>query len=240
MSQPNLSIIIPVYNEEDNIPLIIKEFEEFTKKYSFEIIFAADNGSSEKTKQIIEECSKKYSFINHIIATEKGYGASIFAGLKTAKGEFIGWTHGDIQTPPKDTIIAYNLIKKQKNFKKTLIKGNRSGRPFFDKFFEFGMSIFESIILRTILYDINSQPNIFHKSFLKQMKNPPKDFSFDLYTYYLAKTNNYHLIKFPVLFPKRIHGESHWNTGLKAKFKFIKRTLDFSFKLKKRLRMEGR
>ena len=71
------------------------------------------------------------------------------------------------------------------------------------------------------------------------MKNPPKDFSFDLYTYYLAKTNNYHLIKFPVLFPKRIHGESHWNTGLKAKFKFIKRTLDFSFKLKKRLRMKG-
>ena len=40
--------------------------------------------------------------------------------------------------------------------------------------------------------------------------------------------------RFDVLFPERVHGESHWNNGsIKAKWKFIKRTLDFSVKLKK-------
>jgi len=233
---PNLSIIIPVFNEEENIPLIIKEFEKYLNKESFEIIFAADSGSSEKTKSLIKEYSKKYSFVNFIIASKRGYGASIFQGLKSAKGEYLCWTHADMQTDPKDTIKAYQLIIKQKNPKKSFIKGNRKGRPFFDKFFEFGMSIFETLILRTKLFDINAQPNLFHKSFLKLMTNPPEDFSFDLYVYYLVKLNNYPLKKFQVFFPERLHGESAWNTSIQAKFKFIKRTLDFSFKLKKMLK----
>ncbi len=77
---------------------------------------------------------------------------------------------------------------------------------------------------------------MFHKSFLDQMKNPPIDFSFDLYSFYLAKVNHYKIIRFKVLFPKRVHGESKWNTGdLKSKYKFIKRTIDFTFKLKRLL-----
>jgi hypothetical protein len=67
------------------------------------------------------------------------------------------------------------------------------------------------------------------------MENPPNDFSFDLYAYYLAKSNNYKIIRFPVLFPERIHGKSTWNTSLQSKIKFIKRTLDYSFKLKEDL-----
>jgi len=236
MNQTKLSVVIPVYNEEDNIPIIIKEYQKYVNKYSFEIIFAADKGSSEKTKKIIKKYSKKHAFINYIISSEKGYGISIFSGLKSAKGEFICWTHADLQTDPNDTIKAFELIKKQKNPKKTFIKGKRYRRPFFDKFFEFGMSVFETIILRTLVYDINAQPNLFHKSFLKLMKNPPKDFSFDLYAYYLTRTNNYHIKRFPVLFPKRIYGESHWNTGMKERIKFIKRTINFTFGLKKHIR----
>jgi glycosyltransferase involved in cell wall biosynthesis len=231
----NLSIIIPVFNEEENIPLIIKEFEKHTDNYSFEVIFAADQGSSEPTKKLIEKISKEHDFVNYIIAPDRGYGASIYAGLKSAKGKFIGWTHADLQTNPQDALKALTIIKQQSNPELTYLKGKRHGRPFFDKFFEFGMSIFESIILRTYLIDINAQPNIFHHSFLDLMQNPPEDFSFDLYTYYLAKSNNYQIKKFPVIFPERIHGESAWNTSFQEKLKFIKRTLDFSFKLKKTL-----
>ena len=99
-----------------------------------------------------------------------------------------------------------------------------------------GMSIFETVILGEFVYDINAQPNIFHKSLLILMKDPPKDFAFDLYSYYLAKKNKYKIIRFPVLFPRRIYGESKWNTGWKARIKFIKRTMIFTFELKKRLK----
>lgn len=230
-----LSIIIPVYNEEENIPLIINEFKKYINEYNFEVIFAADIGSSEKTKELIKEYSDKYNFIKHVISKAKGYGASINEGLKKSNSDFICWTHADLQTDPFDAIKAFEIIKNEKNPEKIFVKGNRKNRHFFDKFFEFGMSIFESIILKAYLYDINAQPNLFHKSFLKLMKNPPEDFSLDLYVYYLAKSNNYKIKRFNVFFPERIHGESAWNTSLQSKFKFIKRTLDYSFKLKKNL-----
>lgn len=230
-----LSIIIPVYNEEENIPLIIEEFKKYSEKYNLEIIFAADTGSSEKTKSLIKEYSDKFNFVEYIISKNKGYGASINAGLKKSNSDFICWTHADLQTDPYDVVKAFEIIQNEENPEKTFVKGNRKNRPFFDKFFEFGMSIFESAILKTYIYDINAQPNMFHNSFLKLMKNPPEDFSFDLYAYYLAKSNNYKIKRFDVFFPKRIHGESAWNTSLQSKFKFIKRTLDYSFKLKKNL-----
>lgn len=237
MNKIELSIVIPCYNEEKNIPLIIGKLKKYLDKKNLEFILI-DNGSKDKTRREIRKYSKIYKSIRlRIVEKNIGYGNGIFQGLKSAKGEFIGWTHGDIQTPPEDTIRGFEIIKKQKNPELTYVKGKRYGRPLTDKIVNtLGMSIFETLVLKKFLYDINAQPNIFHKSFLEKMANPPKDFSFDLYVYYLAKINNYDIKRFPVLFPKRIYGESAWNTGWKARIKFIKRTFEFSFKLKRMLK----
>ena len=64
--------------------------------------------------------------------------------------------------------------------------------------------------------------------------DPPFDFSLDLYSLYLAKKNKYNVIRFDVVFPERINGVSKWNTGLRSKIKFIKRTIDFSKQMKGR------
>lgn len=233
---PEISIVIPCYNEEKNIPLIIERVKDIFNKDEIELVLV-DNGSIDNTQNKIREYIKSYENIKLVIVKKNiGYGFGVLTGLKKAKGEFICWTHADLQTDPLDCLKALEIIKKQENPEKVYLKGNRHERPFFDKFFEFGMSIFETIILRTYLNDINAQPNLFHKSFLNLMKNPPNDFSFELYVYYLAKTRNYKIIRFPVLFPERIHGESAWNTSFQSKIKFIKRTLNFSFKLKKVLR----
>ena len=62
------------------------------------------------------------------------------------------------------------------------------------------------------------------------------DFSLDLYAVYMAKRKGIKVIRFPVLFPDRLNGESKWNTdGMRSKIKFINRTLSFSFELKKRM-----
>ena len=85
----------------------------------------------------------------------------------------------------------------------------------------------------SMLDNINAQPNIFPKIFYDEWENPPYDFSLDLYALYMARTKNLKVVRFPVLFPERIHGESKWNTGLQSKWKFIKRTIEFSVNLKK-------
>lgn len=229
-----LSIVVPCYNEEQNIPLILERFGELIQRDDIEVILV-NNGSTDNSAQVLEELLPQYSFAKTtLVEVNQGYGYGILQGLRQCSGEYIGWTHADMQTDPADILKALEIIEQQKGL--VFVKGNRKGRPLFDVFFTMGMSLFESCYLQEKLYDINAQPNIFPKVFFDSWENPPYDFSLDLYALYTARRKKLRVIRFPVLFPERIYGESKWNTGLKSKWKFIKRTLDFSVKLKREMK----
>jgi glycosyltransferase involved in cell wall biosynthesis len=229
-----LSIIVPCYNEAKNIPLILEKFASVIKRSDIEILFV-NNGSKDISQELFDQQILKYFFAKVIkIEVNQGYGFGITSGLREAKGEYIGYTHADMQTDPADPLKALEIIERQPNPKNCFVKGDRKGRPIFDQFFTIGMSLFETIYLSTKLWDINAQPNIFHRSFFESIKdNCPKDFSLDLYFLYMAKKKKLNIIRFDVMFPDRINGSSHWNTGIVSKLKFIKRTVQFSAKLKK-------
>ncbi|MBM3231762.1 glycosyltransferase family 2 protein [Candidatus Pacearchaeota archaeon] len=239
MKKPYLSIVLPCYNEAKNISIVLEKFSNAFVKFNnpnIELILV-DNNSKDETKEVLKSLlkKKKYSFAKSVFQPEPGYGAALWKGLASAKGEFVGWTHADMQTPPEDVFRALEIIKSSKN-KKIFLKGKRYGRPLADKLVNtLGMSIFETVVLGSFMYDINAQPNIFPKSLMKHLSNPPKDFAFDLFVYYTAKKYGYEVKRFPVYFGKRIFGESAWNTGWKARIKFIKRTMKFTFELKKKL-----
>lgn len=228
-----LSVVVPCYNEEENIPLILERFGKIIKRDDIEVILV-NNGSTDGSSKVLEELLPNYSFARTtLVPVNQGYGYGILQGLKECKGEYIGWTHADMQTDPADILKALAIIEKEDE--PVFVKGNRKGRPLFDVFFTAGMSLFETCYLHKKLYDINAQPNIFPKTFFDGWENPPYDFSLDLYALYMARVKGLKVVRFPVLFPERIHGESKWNTGLKSKWKFIKRTMEFSVKLKKTL-----
>lgn len=228
-----LSIVVPCYNEAENIPLILKRFGEVIRRKDVEVILI-DNGSTDNTQKVLAELLPRYPFARTIhVNVNQGYGYGIVQGLKACNGKFIGWTHADMQTDPADLLKALHIIEKKHENEKIFVKGKRKARPLFDQFFTMGMSLFETVYLGEKLYDINAQPNVFSKRFFGTWKNPPKDFSLDLYALYMARKRKLKIERFDVVFPKRIHGESHWNSGLASKWKFIKRTIDFSRKLKK-------
>ncbi len=229
-----LSIIVPCYNEEKNISLILEKFNSVINNEKIEVILV-NNGSTDNSEKILKELVPKYIFAKTVkVDINQGYGYGILQGLKEAKGEFLGWTHADMQTDPKDVLKVYKILEENNWDENLYVKGNRKKRPFSDNFFTIGMSIFETIFMGKILYDVNAQPNIFSKNFFFSWENPPKDFALDLYALYMAKKKKLKVVRFDVLFPERIHGVSTWNTGLASKWKFIKRTLAFSIELKKR------
>jgi len=231
-----LSVIVPCYNEVKNIPLILEKFASVIKRPDIEILFV-NNGSKDTSQEVFDQLIPKYFFAKVIkIEVNQGYGFGITSGLCRAKGEYIGYMHADMQTDPADSIKALEIIERQLNPENCFVKGNRKGRFLLDQFFTIGMSLFETIYLTTKLWDINAQPNIFHRNFFEGIKdNCPKDFSLDLYFLYMAKKKKLNIIRFDVMFPDRIYGSSNWNTGIISKWKFIKRTVQFSTKLKKGL-----
>lgn len=231
-----LSIVVPCYNEAKNIPLILLGFDKVIKRDDIEVVLV-NNGSTDDSKAVFENLVPQYVFARLVDVEEnKGYGFGILSGLKATSGSYLGWTHADMQTDPKDVIKALEIIENEGDAENIYVKGDRKGRPFFDQFFTSGMSFFETMYMGEKLHDINAQPNIFHRDFFASWENPPNDFALDLYALYMAKKQKIKLIRFDVLFPERIHGSSSWNTGLGAKRKFIERTLNFSAKLKKSLK----
>ena len=230
----NLTIVIPCFNEAKSLPKLVKDFSKKLKRKDVELILV-NNGSNDSTETIISNLKKDYNFLKMIkLKKNNGYGNGILQGLKKAKGKYISWTHADLQTDPYDVIIGFEKFEKELS-PKIFIKGNRLGRPLKDIIFTIGMSIFETILLKKFFWDVNAQPNIFHKNFFNMLEKIPLDFSFDLFFYFNAKKKKLKILRFPVKYPERKFGVSHWNTDFKNKMKFIKRTIKYSFQLKKEL-----
>ena len=232
-----LSVVIPCYNEEKNIPLILKRFSEVIDNDSIEVLIV-NNGSEDNSQQVLDELLPLFPFArSFLIEKNVGYGHGIVEGLKVAKGEFIGWTHADMQTDPNDVCKALRIIEKDLNNSSNIfLKGTRKGRSFSDNLFTVGMSFFESLLLGCKFWDINAQPTIFHRKFFSKWTESPQDFSLDLFAYFYAKKYNFEIYRFDVEFPNRVHGKSNWNVGFNSKVKFIKRTIEFSLSMRKRVR----
>jgi glycosyltransferase involved in cell wall biosynthesis len=235
MPQIKLSLIIPCYNEAKSLPFLISRLKESFTREDVEVILV-DNGSKDETPRILAEQSADSSRIRSLrVEVNQGYGFGILQGLQSAQGTFIGWTHADLQTDPKDALRALEIIENHESPSMLFLKGRRYGRPIFDRLFSAGMGVFESLYLKARLWEINAQPTIFPNKFFESWSDPPHDFSLDLFAFYEARIQGLQVVRFPVFFGKREFGTSHWNVDWRSKVKFIRRTVDFSVKLKKRL-----
>lgn len=243
-----LSLIIPCYNEARNLqPLIERLRGVFVDRNDVEVVLV-DNGSTDDTpQQLLTLLSTDSSIRTVRVEKNRGYGFGILQGLAAAKGEYLGWTHADMQTDPADALRALQLIEERGQPgmisemvpELIYVKGKRYGRPPADVLFTIGMSLFESLYFRRKLWDINAQPNVFSRALYEKCfidGQPPHDFSLDLYAYLMAIQLGVQPERIPVCFGKRLHGVSHWNVNWRAKWKFIRRTVQFSVELKKELK----
>ena len=229
-----LSIVLPCYNELPSIDLLHKKSLYITSNYDIEIIFL-DNGSSDGTSSKFKSFPKneKIKFIS--LPKNKGYGYGIKKAIQSCNGKYIGWTHADLQTDLFDLIKVYDLIFQfnlNKNNAKLIIKGQRYARPIIDSTISNIMSIISLLLYFPLpAFEINAQPSIYDSEIKKFIKNAPNGYEFDIYIFILALTKGFKSVRFPVLFPKRVHGNSHWNINPLSKISFIKRTFFYMIKL---------
>lgn len=117
-----ISILIPTYNEEENIMLAYQRVTSVMKnlisKYSYEIVFI-DNGSTDKSREIICKLCQKDCQVKAIFnAKNFGYSRSHFYGLTQMTGDAVILVHADLQNPPE---LIPNFIEKWENGAKIVI-----------------------------------------------------------------------------------------------------------------------
>lgn len=111
-----VSIIIPVYNEEKNIPLVYKKiieiWDNLKGKYDYEIIFV-DDGSEDKSVDILEYMATRDQRIKYLeFSRNFGKETATTAGIQHAQGDAVILMDGDLQHPPE--LIPEFLAKWEK------------------------------------------------------------------------------------------------------------------------------
>ena len=95
-----LSIVVPLYNEQDNVALLTEKIHESLEGYYYEIVYVNDF-STDETVRVIKKMADETV---HLIELKKNYGQSLAlaAGIDYAMGEYIITMDGDLQNDPSD------------------------------------------------------------------------------------------------------------------------------------------
>lgn len=119
-----LSIVIPVYNEEENISSLIKRLIPIIKNYRYEVIFV-DDGSVDNTVRQIKKFSQKNKRIK-LVSFSRNYGhqMALTCGYQISKGDCVVTLDADLQDPPE--IIPKMIARWQKGAK--VVYGQRADR----------------------------------------------------------------------------------------------------------------
>jgi glycosyltransferase involved in cell wall biosynthesis len=102
--QIEISVVVPVYNEEGNLPLLVPKLVEVLKNLerSYEMIFV-DDGSSDGSRRILREMVSQYPSLRILRLKEnRGLSTALLAGMREAQGEKIVTLDSDLQIDPND------------------------------------------------------------------------------------------------------------------------------------------
>ncbi len=138
MKKEKISVIVPCYNEEEALPYFydeIKKIEKEMKDLDFEYIFV-DDGSKDKSLQILRDFSKKDKKVRYLsLSRNFGKEASMYAGLKYSKGDYVTIMDADLQDPPQLLPEMYRYIKEEGYDQVATRRANRKGEPIIRSFF---------------------------------------------------------------------------------------------------------
>jgi glycosyltransferase involved in cell wall biosynthesis len=109
---PDISIVIPLYNEEESLPELTEWIERVCSEhgYSYEIIMV-DDGSTDDSWHIVQKLSEQYSTVRGI-RFQRNYGksAALNEGFKAAKGNVVITMDADLQDSPDEIPDLYRMI----------------------------------------------------------------------------------------------------------------------------------
>lgn len=212
------SIVIPCYNEYDNLEALVSLLKSEFRGYPTEFILV-ENGSTDGSRQWIKNSKEidgetiKACYVD----VNRGYGYGIIQGLKECTGTYVGWLHADFQVSPLELKKIFRYLERRKYPHNIMIKGIRKGRKMTERFFAFGMSLCMVLILRKRLVDINAVPVLIDNKFSNELiENAQYGLDFDLYAYYQAKVSKCKIKRFDVAYGERLEGDSSWNKGVKS------------------------
>ncbi len=187
-----LSIIIPVFNEENYILNVLKKVNEQKKKFEIEII-VVDDGSTDGTKLILKENKQLYDKLVNCIKN-KGKGNAISQGVKYVTGDYVLIQDADLEYNPED---YEKLLQPVLNYNAEVVYGSRfKGSEakrilyFKNRIANFLLSLLASLITNINFSDVETGYKLIKTDLIKNLNLKEKSFGIEIeLTIKLSKKN---------------------------------------------------
>jgi dolichol-phosphate mannosyltransferase len=124
---PELSVVFPVYNEEENIPLLLREIQAAVEgKWTYEIV-AVDDGSTDRSLAVLRESRAEYPMLR-VLALEKNSGqtAALDAAWHAARGRYVVSLDADLQNDPADIPAMMRRLEESRSDMVIGVRVNRA------------------------------------------------------------------------------------------------------------------
>ena len=115
LASPELSVVFPVYNEEENLPILVGEIRAALDplRFSYEIV-AVDDGSRDQSAEVLRRLEGENPMLRTIrLETNSGQTAALDAGWRAARGEMIVSLDADLQNDPADIPRMIELLREK-------------------------------------------------------------------------------------------------------------------------------
>ncbi|MFA6092184.1 MAG: glycosyltransferase family 2 protein [Elusimicrobiota bacterium] len=233
---PELSVVLPCYNEAGNIRDILERFRPLARQADLELILV-DNGSTDGSAEVFTaELARPDNAFARCVKIERniGYGHGVQTGLEQARAPVVCFSHADLQCPPEDVLEAYALYRKKDQAasersqspadfcRGLLVKGRRSGRPLADSLVTWSYNHLAKLVLGLQVVpitldgqehppraaDINAMPKLFARELIPASCGESADFTYDLYLLELCRRKGVKILEFDVRYESRKWGKS--------------------------------
>ncbi len=205
-----ISIVVPVFNEEQNIRELVRKIDTALKTggYTYEVIFVDDH-SSDGTRKVIKNLSKTYPLRLFQKVGKKGKAYSLLEGFSKARYNILCMIDADLQYSPKYIPQMIKQIEKGADIVVSNRKQYVAGqiRKMSSKIFH----LFFVKVLHSLPFDTQSGLKILRKSVLNHITLSPSPWTFDLELLLKAHHAGYKIESLDIIFNERHTGSSKIN-----------------------------
>lgn len=159
--KPELSIVVPAYNEAAHLEAVIAEMESvFDAAHIDYEILIVNNGSRDNTEEVITKLQARNPRITRLdLEVNQHYGGGILAGLEKARGSIMGWAHADGQANPEDIVRIYRKMRDTGYELGKAVRMVRHESPWRKVQGRIWFSIFQ-LLFRSPYRDVNATPKL--------------------------------------------------------------------------------
>ncbi len=205
-----ISLAIPLYDEEENVEVVATELIESFEAAGIEYeLLLVDNGSRDKTGELIDNLAAKNSAVRKVVVpTNQGFGWGVICGLKEAKGSLIGFMGGDRQILAQDVIkVARLSLSGDWDLSKVVRVTRHDG---FQRLMVTGIyNLLFRVLFGCSRKDINGTPKIMRRSLYEKFTLESKDWFIDAEVMLKALALKASFGEVEVEFHQREKGASH-------------------------------